>query len=69
MSESPNHCYPSPPGHPGDYHGDYSPLSGPPPSTEPCYPSPPLDYSACPGPENNYPSHFDVSVKQELPTH
>ena len=77
MSESPNHCYPSPPTHPGDYHGDYSPAPGPPPphpgqgppSTEPCYPSPPLDYSACPGPDNNYPSHFDVSVKQELPTH
>merc|ERR550532_3292769 len=50
MSESPNHCYPSPPTHPGDYPsppmGDY----GPPPgqsSTEPCFPSPPLDYS-CP---------------------
>merc|ERR1719222_1036413 len=50
MSESPNHCFPSPPTHPGDYPsppmGDY----GPPPgqsSTEPCFPSPPLDYS-CP---------------------
>ena len=47
MSESPNHCFPSPPNHPGDYPsppmGDY----GPPGSTEPCFPSPPLDYS-CP---------------------
>jgi len=82
MSESPNHCYPSPPNHPSDYHGpmpgDYSPGMPPhTPNTEPCYPSPPLDYSC---PQDSYPghhlgpgqplnNHLDVSVKQELPTH
>jgi len=74
MSESPNHCYPSPPTHPADYHGpipgqDYSP--GMPPATEPCFPSPPLDYASLP--PDSYPgqhnNHLDVSVKQELPTH
>merc|ERR550532_1650373 len=31
MSESPNHCYPSPPTHPGDYHGsEHSSYPGPP---------------------------------------
>ena len=74
MSESPNHCYPSPPSHPSDYHGpipgDYSP-GLPQASTEPCYPSPPLDYS-CPTdsfPSHGHSNHLDVSVKQELPTH
>ena len=76
MSESPNHCYPSPPTHPGDYHGpDHYPPhpSALPTSTEPCYPSPPLDY---PGPHPGESAGYhgeqhglDVSVKQELPSH
>ena len=98
MSESPNHCYPSPPTHPSDFQGrgDYpgmggvagpehhspvpmAPYSPSPVSSlsqgpaEPCYPSPPLDFSGPCGPDPGYgpphSSHLDVSVKQELPTH
>lgn len=98
MSESPNHCYPSPPTHPSDFQGrgDYpgmggvagpehhspvpmAPYSPSPVSSlsqgpaEPCYPSPPLDFSGPCGPDPGYgpphASHLDVSVKQELPTH
>jgi len=73
MSESPNHCYPSPPTHPGDYHGpEHSsyPPSHLPPSTEPCYPSPPLDFSHQEHQQSYHGDHLDtVSVKQELPSH
>ena len=87
MSESPNHCYPSPPTQPSDYNGsgglDYpSPRSGgeyTPPAgggggggPEPCYPSPPLDFSCGPDAYAG-PLHASlvdsVTVKQELPTH
>jgi hypothetical protein len=84
MSESPNHCYPSPPTQPSDYNGSSSSLDYPSPrggdytppggggGPEPCYPSPPLDFScgpdAYPGPHLG--SLVDaVTVKQELPTH
>jgi len=80
MSESPNHCFPSPPTQPSDFHGGpMGPDFGPPPSrdfgppsTEPCYPSPPLDYSCgsdYPPPSDNTMLDNHVSVKQELPTH
>jgi len=78
MSESPNHCYPSPPTHPGDYHGPPDTLHYPPhppalpTSTEPCYPSPPLDYpgEGAGGAAYHGEHHgLDVSVKQELPSH
>ena len=70
MSESPNQCYPSPPGQPSDFQGvDYpSPRDYQAQGPEPCYPSPPLDFSCGPdygGPETG----LDVTVKQELPTH
>lgn len=63
MSESPNHCYPSPPTQSSDFQGvDYpSPREYPP---EPCYPSPPLDFSCPPDYHEE-----DVRIKQELSTH
>ena len=72
MSESPNQCYPSPPGQPSDFQGvDYpSPRDYQAPGPEPCYPSPPLDFSC--GPEYGGgppPADGEVTVKQELPTH
>jgi hypothetical protein len=79
MSESPNHCYPSPPTQPSDFNGssnsldypsprggDYTPPSG---GTEPCYPSPPLDFSCGPDAYTGGPLMDSVTVKQELPTH
>jgi len=86
MSESPNHCFPSPPNQSTDYHGGPHGPPGPdygpppprhfgPPSTEPCYPSPPLDFSCSseypPGPPLGDVPMLDghVAVKQELPSH
>ncbi len=85
MSESPNHCYPSPPGQPSDYPGvDYppprdfppGPPGGPVGPPDSCFPSPPLDFS-CPSEYSSQagtstPDH-DLGIKQEfkqeLPTH
>jgi len=70
MSESPNHCYPSPPGQPSDYQGlegYHSPRDYPPTGPEPCFPSPPLDFSC---PPDYHPDHpVDINIKQELPSH
>lgn len=64
MSNSPNHCYPSPPSHPSDYPAppgsDYQPISA-----EPCFPSPPLDFS-CPQ-DYSGPPIPEVQIKHELP--
>ena len=71
MSESPNQCYPSPPGQPSDFQGvDYpSPRDYQAPGPEPCYPSPPLDFSCGPEYGGPPPADGEVTVKQELPTH
>ena len=82
MSESPNHCYPSPPTQPSDYQGGggleagyHSPRDFPPSSAggpEPCFPSPPLDFSCPPDYQHHPPppeNPVDINIKQELPSH
>merc|ERR1719336_2867992 len=70
MSESPNHCPPSPPTPPSDYHGPDHSAYPPGHHTEPCYPSPPLDYSHQDQSYHHPDHHLEgVSVKQELPGH
>ena len=64
LSNSPNHCFPSPPTQSSDFSAPVPPPGEFPSQTEPCFPSPPLDFSCAPDYCGTPP---EVSVKSELP--